>query len=151
MTTGGSMWKVRDKSRFLIALITELAGNAQISFEGDLSKLSLHDLPGASTEETPLLKRNTTWPRQDFVVLPLEADAIPQIVKAYGGTLPNAIIHIQIEKSGKRLVGIYDNFLPECIYLSPEIPEAFLQSLTLKGIISPWTKKPHPGAPPSRS
>lgn len=144
MPTSGPIWKVRDKSRFLIALMTELAGNAQVSFEGDLSKLSLQGLPGASNEETPHLKRNTTWPRQDFVVLPLEADAIPQIVKAYGGTLPNAIIHIQIEKSGKRLVGIYDNFLPEFLYLGPEIPERFLQSLTVEGVIAPWSRsKPH--------
>lgn len=134
------MWKVRDKSRFLFALMTELAGNAHISFEGDLSKPSLHDLPGASTEETPTLKRNTLWPRQDFVVLPLEANDIPQIIKAFGGTLPKALIHIQIEKSGKRAVGIYDNFLPEFLYLSPEIQKEFLQALTVEGIIAPWSR-----------
>lgn len=150
MTTGGRMWKVRDKSRFLIALMTELAGSAHISFEGDLSKLSIQSLPGASADETPTLKRNTIWPRQDFVVLPLEPDDIQKIIKAFGGTLPNTIRHIQIEKSGKRLVGIYDNFHPECIYLSPEIPEEFIQSEMLKGVITPWTKN-FPGAPPSRS
>ncbi len=134
------MWKVRDKSQFLIALMTELAGNAHISFEGDLSKLSLHGLAGASTEETPTLKRNTTWPLQDFVILPLEPAGIPQIVKAFGGTLPKAIIHIQIEKSGKRMVGIYDNFYPESVYLSPEISQGVIQSLTVDGIIVSWKK-----------
>jgi hypothetical protein len=133
------MWKVRDKSRFLIALMAELAGNAHISFEGNLSKLSLHDLPGASTEETPILKRNTTSPRLDFVVLPLEPTNIPQIVKAFGGTLPKAIIHIQIEKSGQHAVGLYDNFHPDSIFLSPEIPEEFIQALTVQGSIAPWS------------
>ena len=144
------MWKVRDKSGFLIALMTELAGNAHISFEGELDKLSLHNLPGASTEETPALKRNTIWPRQDFVVVPLEPANIPQIIKAFGGTLPSAIIHIQIEKSGQHVVGIYDNFYPESLYLSPEIRQEFIESLMLKGVLTPWTKN-SPGAPPSRS
>ena len=39
-----------------------------------------------------------------------------RIIAAIGGTIPNAIIHIQIEKDGLLQFGAYDNFHPECIH-----------------------------------
>jgi hypothetical protein len=53
------LYKVRDKRRFLAAVLAELAGVAQVSFEGDLSSTSLFDVAGASSDETQVLKRNT--------------------------------------------------------------------------------------------
>jgi hypothetical protein len=35
---------------------------------------------GASSDETQVLKRNTLWPKQDFVVLPLEAEMVGPIM-----------------------------------------------------------------------
>ncbi len=61
------LYKVRDKRRFLVAAMEELAGAARISFEGDLSATNVSKLNGASGEETQVLKRNTLWPKQDFV------------------------------------------------------------------------------------
>lgn len=60
------LYKVRDKRRFLAAAL-EVVGDAQVSFEGDLSSTTLSDVPGASSDETQVLKRNTLWPKQDFV------------------------------------------------------------------------------------
>jgi hypothetical protein len=74
------LYKVRDKRRFLAAALAELAGDAQVSFEGDLSMTSLSDVPGASNDETQVLKRGTLWPKQDFVVLPLEAEMVGPIM-----------------------------------------------------------------------
>ena len=65
-------WKVQDKRRLLLAMMEELAGDAHISFEGDFRGLPLLSTLGASQEETRALKRATVWPKQDFVVLPLE-------------------------------------------------------------------------------
>jgi hypothetical protein len=43
-------YKVRDK-RFLAAALAELAGVAQVSFEGDLGSTSLFEVAGASSDE----------------------------------------------------------------------------------------------------
>jgi hypothetical protein len=102
--------KILDKLRFLGEAMKELAGGAYVSFEGNLGSLSLTKIKGASGEETSALKRNTTWPKQDFIVLPLEADLTKEISSAIGGTIPKAILHIQIEKQGRLELGIYDNF-----------------------------------------
>ena len=58
-------WKVQDKRRLLLALMEELAGNAHISFEGDLQGLQLLGMTGATKEPTVILKRNTLAPIQD--------------------------------------------------------------------------------------
>jgi hypothetical protein len=93
-------WLVRDKRRLLVRMMEQLAGNAHISFEGDLKALHLSRIPGASNEETEVLKRNTLSPKQVFVVLPLETSSTKTIIAAIGGTIPSAIIHVQIEKGG---------------------------------------------------
>jgi hypothetical protein len=76
------LYKVRDKRRLLAAALAELAGAAQVSFEGDLHSTSLLDVAGASGDETRVLKRNTLWSKQDFVVLPLEAEMAGPIMAA---------------------------------------------------------------------
>jgi len=112
-----NLYKVRDKRRFLAAALAELAGVAQVSFEGDLSSTSLFDVAGASSDETQVLKRNTLWPKQDFVVLPLEAEMVGPIMAAVGGTVPRGIIHIQVQKDGRLELGLYDNFAPKSMFL----------------------------------
>ena len=67
MEKENKFWLVRDKRRLLLVMMEKLAGGAHISFEGDLSALRLSDIPGASQEETGALKRNTLWPKQDFI------------------------------------------------------------------------------------
>jgi hypothetical protein len=75
--------------------------------------------PGASRDETRTLKRNTTSPIQDFVILPLEPDSVRPIIVAVGGTVPNSILHIQIEKHGMIQFGLYDCFHPEAMFFGP--------------------------------
>ena len=78
--------------------MNELAGDAHISFEGDLKGLRLLTIPGVSQEPTMALKRSTLWPKQDFVIAPLEPSLVEEIITVVGGTLPKAVVHIQIEK-----------------------------------------------------
>src|ERR1035437_3911064 len=137
MRTTTQRWKIKNKNRLLLAFMKELAGDAQISFEGDLQALGLLGLPGASTEESNVLKRNTLWPRQDFVVLPLEAQAVGAVIAAIGGTISHAIIHIQIEKAGKLEFGAYDNFHPQSMFFGGAVTQSFLDSLVAEGILMP--------------
>jgi hypothetical protein len=134
-------WKVQDKRGLLVALMDELAGGAHVSFEGDLQGLTLLSLPGASLEPTTALKRNTLWPKLDFVVVPLEPSMGSKIIAAIGGTVPGAIIHIQIEKDGQLQFGAYDNFYPECIYFGSEVKEGFIRSLVSQNIMRPYTER----------
>jgi|ERR1035438_2289341 hypothetical protein len=130
-------WKVCNKNRLLLAMMKELAGDARISFEGDAKILGLAGLPGASQMENTVLKRNTLWPKQEFIVVPLEPSTIPAIVIGIGGTIPRSILHIQIEKNGRIEFGAYDNFHPECIVFGSAISEAFIDALTSEGILKP--------------
>ena len=135
------LYKVRDKRRFLAAVLAELAGVAQVSFEGDLSSTSLFDVAGASSDETQVLKRNTLWPKQDFVVLPLEAEMVGPIMAAVGGTLPRGIIHIQVQKDGRLELGLYDNFAPKCMFFGSSLTSTFLATLRDAGTLVHWTER----------
>lgn len=130
-----SRWKIRDKRKFLIAVMTELAGDAHISFEGDLSATQVTHLAGASGSETAVLKRNTIWPVQDFVVLPLEAALIKVIIAGVGGTVPRGVFHVQIEKGGQLELGLYDNFDPDASFFGSRLTREFFESLESEGVV----------------
>lgn len=121
--------------------MTELAGAAHVSFEGDLSATRIANSPGASGEETQVLKRNTLRPKQEFVILPLEADLVTAIVSAVGGTVPRSILHIQIEKENRLELGLYDNFAPNASFFGPALKPIFFAILRDDGIISEWIER----------
>jgi hypothetical protein len=135
MKTTRTRWAVRDKRRLLAAIVEKLAGNAHISFEGNLRNLTLGDIPGAAQDETSILKRSTTWPRQDFVVLPLESGTSDRILSAIGAAVPRSVLHIQVEKAGILEFAAYDQFDPECVFLGGGIEGEFLDSLVSVGLL----------------
>jgi len=113
----------------------ELAGDAHISFEGDLHGLDLFEIPGASHQVTAVLRRNTLWPKQDFVIVPLEATTIQEIMASIGGSIPDAIEHIQIEKAESLEFGAYDNFHPHAMAFGDALTETFMASLVSEGLL----------------
>jgi hypothetical protein len=137
MESARQSWKVRNKNRFLLAIMKELAGDAHISFEGGAKILRLVGLPGASQIENAILKRNTLWPKQEFVVMPLESSTIPAIFTGIGGTIPRSVLHIQIEKNRRIEFGAYDHFNPGCIVFGSAITKAFIDALISEGILKP--------------
>ena len=107
-----------------------------MSLEGDLSRCAFPDELVATHDEIPLLKRNTLWPRQDFVILFLLPEFVDpifrQIMKA---GLKRAIIHIQIEHSGLLQLGAYDNFYPKSVVTGPIVRKELLSELKLKKVL----------------
>jgi hypothetical protein len=97
--------------------------------EGDLKGLSIYALPDVSEQETETLKRNTLWPKLDFVIAPLEHSTIRPTISALGGTVPRTVIHIQIEKAGRLQFGAYDRFNPGCVSFGEAISTVVLESL----------------------
>ena len=142
MLTTRQLWKICDRRRFLIAAMQELAGRAHISFEGDLGFMTARLTGDESEEETSALKRNTRWPRQDFVVFPLEPDRIQAIISTLGGTLPGTLLHIQIEKDGRLELGLYDKFDPNSAFFGQALSSDFFDLLQAEGILKPWAERP---------
>jgi len=142
MPTAKAKYKIKDKRLFLLAAMELLAGDAQISFEGELSATKLSSVPGATGDETEVLTRNTIAPRQDFCVLPLDAGKARAILIALGGTIPRRVLHVQIQKGGKLELGLYDRFSPDASFFGPSVTLQFLAQLQSEGILMRLTSKP---------
>jgi hypothetical protein len=126
---------VRDKPAFLHRLMVEFVGG-RMSLEGDLSKCKFEADMVYAQEETGLLKRITTYPRQDLVVLRLEPDTIgPLFKQIMAAGLSHAIIHVQIERDSVLELGAYDNFHSECVVTGPGVSGALLSELKSKSIL----------------
>jgi hypothetical protein len=130
---------VRDKPAFLTAMLQFLAGNARVSFEGDLSACRFGPELVPSSAETPCLKRATLRPQLDFVVLPLEEQYVQPILMA---VLPagRRIMHIQVEKSGVLELGAYDNFHADCVVTGSAISVRLLEELKARRILRSFQK-----------
>jgi hypothetical protein len=126
---------VRDKPAFLRRMMDEFAGG-RMSLEGDLQRCAFPDDLVIAREETGLLRRHTTWPRQDFVVLPLGSDTNLEVLKGImAAGLKRVIIHVQIEHDGALQLGAYDNFHPECAVTGPGVGAALLAELHAAGVL----------------
>jgi hypothetical protein len=137
MESASEQWTVRDKKRLLRVLMEALAGDAHLSFEGDLHGFRLKNIAGAVDQETTTLKRNTRWPHQDFIVVPLEPATVGSVFSAIGGNVPRRILHVQIEKAGKLAFGAYDRFQSGCVFFGPTVSRDLLAELVSDGVLSP--------------
>jgi hypothetical protein len=91
----------KNKQALLAAMMNVLCGNAHISLEGDLSKCDFSGISGITSIEMQCLTRTTLWPKQDFIIIPLEQNTIQPIltqIKSLGHNLYE-IIHTLV--SGK--------------------------------------------------
>ena len=111
-----------------------------MSLEGDLSRCRFAGEAIVSKDETPFLKRQTLWPRQDFVVLRLESHAITPLFKQImAAGLSRSIIHVQIERSGVLELRAYDNFGAGCVMTGPNVSEALLSELQSERVLRAFT------------
>jgi len=72
----------RDKPGLLIAMMKAYAGNAHMSFEGNLSACNLNAIGNINSEETDSLRRNLSYPKKDFLIIPLSQETIKPILAA---------------------------------------------------------------------
>jgi hypothetical protein len=126
---------VRDRPAFLRRVMFELAGNAQMLLEGDLSRCHFSQDVIVTSDETAILKRNTIAPRQDFLVLRLTSETCGPIWGQAGKYLKRVIIHVQIERDGVLELGAYDNFYQECVVTGPGISPALLDELKSANVL----------------
>lgn len=91
--------------------------------------------PRPTEECRSILRRNTTWPLQDFVILPLEdetRDQIREVLHRVG--LKRLVWHVQIEKAGEQVFGAYDMFDNGC-WASEAVGKEVLDSLVERGVL----------------
>jgi len=124
----------RDRPNLLFAMMRTFASEqSRIAFEGSLANTELYRLGGGSFDETEVLKRATTAPQIDFVVLPLTPTRVPEIEKAIRSKIAFAgyrgIIHVQIEAEGEIVFGAYDNFGKDCVVVNGTISTDVLDDL----------------------
>jgi hypothetical protein len=125
---------VRDRPAFLRRMMDELAGQARMSLEGDLARCKFADDVVLACEEMGIFRRNTLWPRQDFVVLRLEPETTAPLLKQIlAAGLSRAIIHVQIERAGVLQLGAYDNF--QDVITGPGVTAAPLAALRSTGVV----------------
>lgn len=133
----------RKKSVHLDAMMELFAwADGRISFEGRLAHPALRSIEGAIEAESAVLKRNTTWPVLDFVILPLTPATVPQIQKAIRSRIGfgnNGIVHVQIERGGEVVFAAYDGFYEEGAAIVCEVTDEILDGLIASGAI--WSYK----------
>jgi hypothetical protein len=136
----------RDKPGLLVAVMRELAGNAEIAFEGGLGELDLENIAGAHFQETDALRRQTLKPQLDFIVLPLTAESVDVIwrIISENGLLtdPMRIIHAQIALDGRLVFAGCDNFHRECVSAWEGFPIELLDRLIENGVIRSYRSAP---------
>jgi hypothetical protein len=141
-------WLVaRDKPALLANMMRLLAGDAQISFEGDLSRCSFPDSVPRLPEESAVTLRQTVWPVQDFAVFQLEHETIQPILDTVlpDNRFTEDIIHIQIAQHGALQFSSAERFDQYCIVCFLGVPTKILDDLKHRGVIVSWTT-PHTGA-----
>jgi len=136
----GYLIDARDKPGLLVAFMKALAGNARITFEGDLSNCDFSAFPGAACEPDGAFQRNTGAPRQDYILLPLLEETIKPILAQVlpDGRCVHEIVHIEIEKDGELALSACDYFHPECTWASLS-SEPILRRLKERGVVRSYT------------
>jgi|SRR5436305_1777208 hypothetical protein len=132
--------RTKHKRQLLFAMMRALAGeDATISLEGRLSHTDLAKINGVRFEETELLRRGTTQPRLDFLVLPLTPALVATIEKAVDSKIAFSrcagIVHVQIVTHGEIAFAAYDQFHEECVTAYPAVPVAVLAELVEKRVL----------------
>ncbi len=126
--------RVIRQDEFLRTMLFKLAGPETLcSLEGSLRRYALPNV--VTRDEAGALRRHTLWPKRDFAVLRLDAEAARQVVQQLAADPDRAVDveHIQVEKKGLLALGGYDGL--DVTWVGSSLPRAELDHLVDVGII----------------
>ena len=136
----------RNKTALLDVMMDLFASaESSISFEGYLHNTKLNNIEGASESESSGLKRATTHPRLDFVVLPLTEASVPKIKKAIASRVGfgnEGIVHVQIQRGEQLAFAAYDGFHEDTVVLFLNGAEQLLERLVAAGVLRSYRRTP---------
>lgn len=130
---------VRDCQAFLWAMYAAYEGLAFASFEGRLSSLHLHGVPGASNCVTAALTREDDDPTSDFWSVPINEGTIkalktklslPRILGKNG-----VVVHTQLATEEQLIFSACDNFHKDCVRVWTIVRLSLLEELQREGVI----------------
>jgi hypothetical protein len=123
-----------DKPALLMAMMRELADNARIMLEGDLSACDFAAIPGRVEGVVEPFRREYEG---EAVVLPISEQTITTIkaqLLPYGRIVRD-VGAIQIEQNGELQFVAADQFHRECVSVGHAVRESVLQELVTVGIL----------------
>lgn len=130
---------VRDCQGFLWSMYAAYKGLAFASFEGKLSSLRLHEIPGASNCTMPALTRETDTPTLDFWVVPITEETVNALkaTLSHSGILgkDGVVVHTQLATDHQRIFSACDNFDTDCVRVSTGVPLALLEEMLHTGVL----------------
>jgi hypothetical protein len=136
--------EVAGKLRFMCEVMG-LIPNGLMSLEGKLGKCRIDDRLIVSRKPVGKLRRDTLWPRQQFLVIRLEPaslDHILQAVAAAGVELEDdGILHVYMEHNGAIEFGAHD-WYSGCVVTGPAVPASLLARLQQEGVIDSFCPEP---------
>jgi hypothetical protein len=131
--------QVRKPIEFLKAVLPVFVGDARLSLEGDLSVFDENPPSGTTREETQILRRNTSAPKQDFAVITLDSRTLPHLLALLPRLdIRSRILNIQIEQGGALRFRAYDQIHPERVWVEETFGESLLQVLVARGVIKAY-------------
>ena len=129
----------------LLSAILDCFSGADLSFEGDLSACSFERIEGKRTEPLEPFVRNTIFPKQDFVILPItpESTAVlrTEILPRVG--LRQRVAHVLIGQDNELLFWAYDWFDKDCVGMVDSVPTELLQKLKEASALADYTLIEH--------
>lgn len=114
-------------------------GVAFASFEGTLTSLQLHEVPGASNSVTAALTREDKEQISDFWTVPINERTIKALKKKL--SMPRTlgkdgvVVHTQLATEEQLISSACDNFHNECVRVWTIVPLPLLEELQRKGVI----------------
>ena len=140
--------EVKNKLRFMREVMGLLPGGL-MSLEGNLRKACFDDRLLASRKPIGKLKRDTFWPRLDFLVIRLEPTALDDILTGVAAVglekEDDGILHVYMERNGAIEFAAHD-WYDGCAVIGHSIPVALLEKLQLRGVVDSF--RPEPGISP---
>lgn len=136
------------REALVVQTMEALCGSdAFISLEGFRIPKEVRVLLGASPLETAVLRRNTTAPVLQFVVVPLTTVTLATLKSSIGHAFvledEGGLIHIQIAKGGQLAFGAYDNVHEECTVLYPPFAQPLAEALLKTSAITSFRAGSH--------
>jgi hypothetical protein len=129
--------RIRKPVDFVCAVLRHFHRECFLALTGDLSRYDPALIAEASAEPTPLLSPSTLCPKQQFVILPVTdatVDTICRRVLPQVG-LKHRVIHVQVASEGRLVLGAYDNFHHEGVWIDQAIGDDRMALMLASGII----------------
>ncbi len=142
--------EVKKPIEFLSTLVERFQINGTLSMEGDLSAINLSEMfPVGKTPTEFLPKQGMITRKNQYASIQLDTEIISKLQKSVFPRigLRNRVAHVQISVNNCHVLGAYDWFAEDCVWVDLPEGDGLLEELKEKGIIRKFGLNPnHPSS-----